>query len=90
MTDNNALPAGEILDTYGNIDNFCFDLLIDPPDEDKEVTLVHPSPYFGANRLPEGLCHPHQLNDLSLNVQGLHAKFDQFAAFLNSKHVNKT
>ena len=61
MADNNALPADEILGTYGNIDNFCLDLLIDPPDEDEEVTLVHSSSYYGANRLPAGLSHPHQL-----------------------------
>ena len=61
---------------------FCLDLLIDPPDEDEKVTLVHPSPYYGANRLPAGLSHPHQLNILSWNVQSLYAKFDQFAAFL--------
>ena len=45
MADSNALPADEILGTYGNIDNFCLDLLTDPPDEDEEVTLVHPSSY---------------------------------------------
>ena len=82
MEDNNALPADEILGTYGNIDNICLDLPIDPPDEDEEVTLVHPSPYYGANHLPVGLSHPHQLNVLSLNVQSLYAKFDQFAALL--------
>ena len=82
MADNNALPADEILGTYGNIDNFCLDLPKDPPDEDEEVTLVHPSPYYGANRLSAGLSHPHQLNVLSLNAQSLYAIFDQFAAFL--------
>ena len=82
MADNNALPADEILGTCGNIENFCLDLLIDQPDDDEEVTLVHPSPYYGANRLPAGLSHPHHLNVLSLNVQSLYAKFDQFAAFL--------
>ena len=35
MADSNALPADEILGTCGNIDNFCLDLLIDPPDEDE-------------------------------------------------------
>ena len=78
--DNNALPADEILGTYGNIDNFCLDLLI--PAEDEDVVLVHPSLYYGANRLPAGLSHPHQLNVLSKNVQSLFAKFDQLAAFL--------
>ena len=47
-----------------------------------DVTLVHPSPYYGANRLPVGFSHPHQSNVLSLNVQSLYAKFDQFVAFL--------
>ena len=81
MADNNALPAGEILGAYGNIENFCLDLLTDPPDED-EVTLVHPSPYYDTNRFPVGLSHPHQFNVLSLSVPSLYAKFDLFAAFL--------
>ena len=74
MADNNSLPADEILGTYGNIDNFCLYLLIDPPDEDEEVTVVYPSPYYGANRLSVGLSHPHQLNVFSLNAQSLYEK----------------
>ena len=38
MADNNALPADEILGAYGNIDNICLDLLIDPPNEDEKGT----------------------------------------------------
>ena len=77
MADNTALPADGILGTYGNIDNFCLNFLIDRLNEDEEITLVHPSPYYGANRLPVGLAHPHQLNVLSLNVQSLYAKFEK-------------
>ena len=40
MADNNVLPADAFLGTYGNVDNFWLDLLIDPPDEDEGVTLL--------------------------------------------------
>ena len=73
MEDNTALHSDEILGTYGNIGNFCLDLLIDPPSENEEITLVHLSPYYGANRLTAGLSHPYLLNVLSLHVQSLYA-----------------
>ena len=51
------------------------------------MTLIIPSPYFGIDCLPRSLVQiPEQLNILSINAQGLKAKYDEVVLLLNIAH----
>ena len=78
MENNNKIPADEILSRYGDTINFHLDNIIDPPNDDREMILIKPSPYYGIDCLPRYLDQiPGQLNIPSINAQGLNAKYDE-------------
>ena len=84
MEDDNELPADEILGKYGDTMNFHLDNIIDPPNDDGEMNLIKPSPYFGIDCLPHSLVHTRgQLNILSINAQSLNSKYDELLLLLN-------
>ena len=84
MEDDNELPADEILGKYGDTMNFYLDNIIDPPNDDGEMNLIKPSPYFGIDCLAHSLVHTRgQLNILSINAQSLNSKYDERLLLLN-------
>ena len=84
MEDNNEIPADEILSRYGDTINFRLDNIIDPPNDDGEMILIKPSPYYGIDCLPRSLHQiPRQLNILRINTQSLNAKYDKLLLLLN-------
>ena len=84
MEVNNEIPAVEILSWYGDTINFHLDNIIDPPNDDGEMILIKPSPYFGIDCLPCCLVQiPGQLHILSINAQSLNAKYDELLLLLN-------
>ena len=90
MEDNNEIPADEIWSRYGDTMNFHLDNIIDPPNDDPEMILVKPSPYFGIDCLSRSLVQtPRQLNineQLIIKAQSLHAKYDELILLLNIAH----
>ena len=90
MEDDNELTADEILDKYGDTMNFHLDNIIDPPNDDGEMNLIKPSPYFGIDCLPHSLVHTRgQLNILSINAQSLNSKYDELLLLLNIAQSQK-
>ena len=84
MEDDNELPADEILGRYGDTINFHLDNIIDPPNDDGEMNVIKPSPYFGIDCLPQSLVHTRgQLNILRINAQSLNSKYDELLLLLN-------
>ena len=84
MEDNNEIQADEILSRYGDTINIHLDNIIDPPNDDGEMILIKPSPYYGINCLPRSLDQiPGQLNILSINAQSLNATDDELLLLLN-------
>ena len=87
MEDNSEIPAGEIWSRYGDTINFHLDNIIDPPNDDAEMILVKPSPYFRIDCLPRSLVQtPRQLNineQLIIKAQSLHANYDELILLLN-------
>ena len=91
MEDNNEIPADEILSRYGNTINFHLDNIIDPPNDDGEMILIKPSPYYWLDCLPCSLDQiPGQLNILSINAQSLNAKYDELSLLIKTSHKAKT
>ena len=63
--------------------------IIDPPNDDGEITLVKPSPYHGISSLPSQLREANtQFNILSFNSQSLNAKFDGLQILLETTHIH--
>ena len=84
MEDNNEIPADRILSRYGDTINFHLDNIVDPPNDDGEMILTKPSPYYGTECLPRSLDQiPGQLNILSINAQSLNATNDELLLLLN-------
>ena len=71
-------------------ENFHLDNIIDPPNDDPEIILVKPSPYFGIDCLSRSLVlTPRQLNineQLIIKAQSLHAKYNELILLLNIAH----
>ena len=87
MGDGNELPADEILVRYGDTINFHLDNIIDPPNDDGEMNLIKPSPYFGIDCFPYSLIHTRsQFYILSINAQSLNSKYDELVLLLNIAH----
>ena len=87
MEDDNELPADEILGRYGDTIKFHLDNIIDPPNDDGEMNLIKPSPYFGIYCLPCRLVHTRgQPNILGINAQSLNSKYDELVLLLNIAH----
>ena len=63
MEDDNELPADEILGRYGDTKNFHLDNIIDPSNDDGEINLIKPSPYFGIDCLPHRGGTPYVMGD---------------------------
>ena len=72
--------ANEVLSKFGNIDDMQLFNIIDPPNDDGEIILVKPSPYYSVNYLPSPWSQLResnkQTNILNFNSQNLNAKFD--------------
>ena len=72
--------ANEVLSKFGNIDDMQLFNIIDPPNDDGEIILVKPSPYYSVNSLPSPWSQLResntQTNILNFNSQNLNAKFD--------------
>ena len=78
MEDDNELPADKNLGRYGDTMNFHLDNIIDPPNDDGEMNLIKPPPYFGIDCLPPSLVYTQgQLNIRSFNAQSLNSKYDE-------------
>ena len=79
---DNFIETDEILEIYGNPNDFKLDIL-DPPDtEEDDINLVHQSPYYSIGDLPMYLQTIGNINVLSLNTQSVNAKFDSIITFL--------
>ena len=83
-----AISANEVLSKFGNIDDMQLFNIIDPLNDDGEIILVKPSPYYGISSLPSQLRESNiQLNILSFNSQSLNAKFDELKILLETAHI---
>ena len=80
MEDTYEIRADEILSRYGDTINFHLDNIIDPPNDDGEMILIKPSPYYGIVSLDQ---IPGQINILSINAQSLNAKYHDLLLLLN-------
>ena len=80
---DNFIETDEILEIYGNPNDFKLDHILDPPDtEEDDINLVHQSPYYSIGDLPMYLQTIGNINVLSLNTQSVNAKFDSIITFL--------
>ena len=83
MEGNNNLSADEILHRYGDTTQFQLDNIIDPINEEGEINLIKPSPYYGIDSLPTSIAQsPGQFNILSINAQSLNAKYNELILLL--------
>ena len=64
---DNFIETDEILEIYGNPNDFKLDHILDPPDtEEDDINLVHQSPYHSIGNLPMYLQTIGNINVLSL------------------------
>ena len=78
------ITADEILSRYGDTINIHLGNIIDPPNDDREIILIKPSPCFGIDCLPLSPVQiPGQPNILSICAQSLNAKYDELLLLLN-------
>ena len=83
-----TISANEVLSKFGNIIDMQFFNIIPTPNDDGEIILVKPSPYYGISSLPSQLRESNtQLNILSFNTQSLNAKFDELKILLATAHI---
>ena len=83
-----TISANEVLSKFGNIDDMQLSNIIGLPNDDGEIILVKPSPYYGISSLPSQLRESNtQLNILSFNSQSLNAKFDEFQILPATAHI---
>ena len=74
--DDKGIPVDEILRTYGNIDSFCMENILDPDENEDEIYCFQPSLYYEMECIPSYLKNKGHCNILSLNIQSINAKFD--------------
>ena len=79
---DNKLSADEILKHFGDYESLSLENVIDGSEDENEINLFNPSPYYLIEDLPYCLKKEGHLNILSLNTQSINAKFDSILALL--------
>ena len=80
--DDKYIPVDEILRTYGDIDSFRLENILDPDENEDEINCIQPSLYYEMECLPSYLKNKGHFNILSLNIQSINAKFDALLSAL--------
>ena len=73
--DDKDIPVDEILRTYGDIDSFRLENILDPDENEDEINCIQPSLYYEMECLPSYLKNKGHFNILSLNIRSINAKF---------------
>ena len=50
--DDKDIPVDEILRTYGDIDSFRMESILDPDENEDEINCIQPSLYYEMNAYP--------------------------------------
>ena len=86
--DDKGIPVDEILRTYGDIDSFRMENILDPDKNEDEINCIQPSLYYEMECLPFYFKNKGHFNILSLNIQSNNAKFDALLSALEIAKQN--
>ena len=80
--DDKGIPVDEILRTYGDIDSFHLENILDPDENEDEINCIQSSLYYEMECLHFYFKNKGHFNILSLNIQSINAKFDALLSAL--------
>ena len=82
IMDNTDLEYN-ILKHFGDAARLDLQNIIESPDCDDEIQLIHHSPYYSFSNLPSDLKSNNNFSVLTLNIQSLNAKYDYLKTYLD-------